>query len=52
MEKTLRFFSAMNVVVNDVKEENYACLALSLVPGMGPRCLNQLVHRSATPRIS
>ena len=26
-----------------MKEETYACLALSLVPGLGMRCLNQLV---------
>ena len=28
-----------------VKEETYACLALSLVPGLGTRCLNQLMHK-------
>ena len=35
----------MNVVVNDVKEETYACLVLSLVPGLGLRRLNQLVSK-------
>jgi DNA processing protein len=40
----------MNVVVNDVREETYACLALSLVPGMGTRCLNQLVHQYYNPK--
>jgi len=36
-------FSCPYVLVSAVKEETYACLALSLVPGLGMRCLNQLV---------
>ena len=31
--------------MSDVKEATYACLALSLVPGLSLRCLNQLVHK-------
>lgn len=29
--------------MSELKDETYACLALSLVPGLGMRCLNQLV---------
>ncbi len=36
--------------MSEVKEETYACLALSLVPGLGTRCLNQLVHKYGSPK--
>ena len=42
-QKTLRGFSCPSVLVSEVKEETYACLVLSLVPGLGMRCLNQFV---------
>ncbi|MDA2933743.1 DNA-processing protein DprA [Acidobacteria bacterium AH-259-D05] len=32
-----------------MKKETYACLALSLVPGLGTRCLNQLIQKCGPP---
>lgn len=32
-----------------MKEETYACLALSLVPKLGLSCLNQMVHQCGNP---
>ncbi|MEE8348857.1 MAG: DNA-processing protein DprA [Acidobacteriota bacterium] len=33
-----------------MNEETYACLALSLVPGMGRQCLHQILQRCGDPR--